>query len=182
MSRLRLACIGVGWLAFPGCVDNPNAIGSISAGGNDTPIVVGGAGGNAAAGNSDSTGGIGAGPGSSGGAGAGVTAAVTCRANGQQVLLSKACRSADDCVLISGSGSITVPGTVTTSCTTLTIGISRAEEARFVAFSAASNCPPPVGGCGAGDLKVQTEDGRVVPATAAISAECDVDTCKSYAP
>ena len=126
MSLLRLGLIGVAWLGFLGCIDNPNAVGSISSGGSDNPIVVGGGGGNTAAGNGNSTGGTGSGPGSSGGAGA--TAAVTCRANGQKILLSKAGQSADDCVLISDSGSVTVPGTVTTTCTSLTIGISRAEE------------------------------------------------------
>jgi hypothetical protein len=181
MLRPFLLFSGVAWPALVGCFDNPNAVGSINGSGGDAPIVVGGGGG--AAGNANSTGGTGSGPGTgSGGTGGGATQVVSCRANGQQVVLSKACQSADDCVLISGSSSIIVPGTVTTSCTTLVVSIGRAEQARFDAFSASSNCPPPVGGCSLNDLEVQTEDGRVVPASATVSAQCDVDTCKSYSP
>lgn len=182
MNRLRFAFLGLGLLSSAACIDNPNALGSFAAGG-DNPIVVGGASHGGAGGSA--TGGFGNGPGSwtggKSGVGGGASALVTCRANGQELVLSKVCESREDCVLISGSGSITLPGPPAPSCTTVLIGIAREEEARFAAFSEPANCPPPVG-CAPGQAKVQTEDGLVVPLNVATAVRCEVDLCRSYVP
>jgi hypothetical protein len=180
MARPFLMWIGAAGLGSAACIDNPNAVGSLGAGGRDNPVVVGG-GGNASAGNSATGGGGAPGMGTGGTSGGDATTTITCRLNSRVLVLSKACQLAEDCVLIRGTGSIDVAELpVTTSCTIVSVGISRAEEARFATFSDRENCPPPVG-CGPSDAKVQTENG-VVPISAVIAVECDDGICRSYSP
>lgn len=180
MIRRFLAASVGGLLASAGCIDNANMVGSLKGMGGDHPILVGGASG-AGGGGGGPLGGTGSGPGMGlgGATGGGASTTATCRANGQQLVLAKACETADDCALIQDSGAISLPGVAMGSCSRLVVGINAADEAGFNAFSA--SCPPPVG-CGLGQAQLQTEDGQLVPIDTVLSVECAATTCRSYVP
>jgi hypothetical protein len=181
MTR-RLSAVPIAvLLALSSCIDNDNVLGSLPGTGGETPIHLGGASNDGGTGGAASAGGgNAAGNGAQGGSD-GVTATATCRLNGKQITLAKACEAATECVLISSSASVSFPSVDAGSCNTLVIGINRVDESRFAAFSSSANCPPPVG-CGVGPPMQQTEDGNVVPLSAPVTVDCIENTCRSYVP